>query len=225
MRALCCAGIILALLSSCAIAQQTASLPPVRPLASFEDGTQAPFTPAQSAAVQEHATDGAWALRVDKDWVAWDGDLDWSGYDFLKADVFNAADAPATLHIEVRDAATTDYWTRVNYTTVVPPGQSTVIFPLDTYVGEKSRPGRPLDAAHIVRFVFSIGDAKAPIYFDNIRLERDLSDSVKVAGPQAYNFGPATAPAMPGFIQVTPSTTYSADRGYGLEGRAHLARL
>ena len=26
------------------------------------------------------------------------------------------------LSIEVRDAATRDYWTRVNYTTVVPPG-------------------------------------------------------------------------------------------------------
>ena len=202
---------------SLAAVGQAAPGPAVRPLASFEDGTVKPFTPAAAAAVNEHATDGRFALRLDKDYIAWDGELNWTGYEFIKADVFNAAEGPAELYVEVRDKGTTDYWTRVNYTTTVPPGASTLIVPTDLYVGEKSRPGRPLDTANITRFVFSIGEAKAPVYFDNLRLERDLSDSVKVPGLQAYTFGPGTPPPLRGFAQVTPATVYSPGRGYGLK--------
>ena len=191
--------------------------PPTRLLASFEDGTETPFTPAATAAVEEHATDGRFALRVDKDYAIWDGEQDWTGYDFVKADVFVAGDDPADLYIEVRDTGTTGYWTRVNYTTVAPPGASTVIVPTDIYVGEKSRPGRPLDKAHVNRFVLAVGEAKAPVYFDNVRLERDLSDSVKVPGLQAYDFGPGASPPMPGLTAVSPSTVYSPGRGYGLK--------
>ena len=66
------------------------------------------------------------------------------------------------LDVEVRDTATRDYWTRVNYTTVVPPGKSTLIIPLkQLYVGEKSRPGRMLTWTAITRLVFGIGDKPA----------------------------------------------------------------
>lgn len=198
-------------------AAQASDLPPVRHLAGFEEGTVEPFTPAEAAAVHDHATQGRYALRLDGGYVSWDGPQDWTGYDFLKADVFSAAEAPANLYVEVRDKGTTGYWTRVNYSTVVPPGPSTLIVPADMYVGEKSRPGRPLDKANITRFVFSIGQAAAPVYFDNLRLERDLSDSVKVPGLQAYDFGPGTSPPMRGFTQVSPSTNYSVGRGYGLK--------
>ncbi len=209
---------VLCLGGSC-LAQQ-ADLPPVKPLASFEDGTEAPFTPAATAAVQEHATDGQWALRLDREWASWDaweGGIDWTGYDFFKADVYNAAEEPATLYLEVRDLGTTGYWTRVNYTTVVPPGPSVLIVPTDLYVGEKGRPGRPLDKAHITRFVLSNSEARAPLYFDNLRLERDLSDSVRVPGLQAFSFGPGTSPPLRGLTAVTPATLYSPGRGYGLK--------
>jgi len=192
--------------------------PPSKQLASFEEGKEAPFTPAATAAVEQHATDGKFALRVDKDWAAWDGAMDWSGYDFIKADVFNAADTPAELYVEIRDKGTTGYWTRVNYNTVAPPGPSTLVVPTDLYVGEKSRPGRPLDTANLTRFVLSVGEnPKGPVYFDNLRLERDLSDSVKVPGLQAYSFGPGTSPPLRGFTAVTPGTLYSPGRGYGLK--------
>ena len=199
------------------VADTAAEGPDVKPLASFEDGTVAPFTPAQTAAVEEHATDGRFSMRLDGEYVAWDGEIDWTGYDFFKVDVFNAADAPADLYVEVRDTGTTGYWTRVNYMTVVPQGDSTLIVPTDLYVGEKGRPGRPLDRAHITRFVFSTGEAEAPVYFDNLRLERDLSDSVKVPGLHAYSLGPNGSKPMRGFTQVTPSTVYSPGRGYGLK--------
>lgn len=194
--------------------------PAVRPLAGFEEGKIAPFSPSNpegAAAVEEHATGGRFALRVNNGYVVWDGAQSWTGYDFFKVDVFNAGDDPARLYVEIQDTATTDYWTRVNYWTVVPPGALTLIVPTDLYVGEKSRPGRPLDKANIKRFVLNVEDAKAPLYFDNLRLERDLSDNVKVPGLRAFSFGPGTSPPLRGFTAVTPATFYSPGRGFGLK--------
>jgi hypothetical protein len=189
----------------------------VQTLAGFEDGTVAPFAPSDSATVtRQHATQGTSALRLEKGFVSWNNAQNWTGYDFFKADVFNPSDDPAHLYVEIQDKGTTGYWTRVNYVTVVPPGASTLLVPTDIYVGEKSRPGRLLDLANITRFVLNIGEAKTPMYFDNLRLERDLSDSVQVPGLRAFSFGPGTSPPMRGFTAVTPETQYSPERGYGL---------
>ncbi len=187
-------------------------------LASFEDGKVNPISPAENVkVVQEHATDGKYALKIDKDYLSWDTPQNWSGYDFIKLDAYNASTEPVQFYFEVRDKATTDYWTRVNYNTVIPPGQSTVVIPTDLYVGEKSRPGRPLDKTNITRVAMGIGSPKAPVFFDNIRLERDMSDSVKVPGLLAYSFTPGTSQPMPGFTRITPATLYSPGRGYGLK--------
>ncbi len=199
---------------------ETAQVPVVRPLAGFEDGKPAPFAgsgPDNVAAEAAHATEGKFALRLNNGYARWEGAQDWTGYDFFKADAYNSDTAPVSLYIEVRDAGTKDYWTRVNYTTVLPPGASTLILPADLYVGEKSRPGRPLDKAHITAFVLSAENARKPVYFDNLRLERDLSDRVHVPGLQAFSFGPGTAPPLRGFTQITPATLYSPGRGYGLK--------
>jgi len=56
-----------------------------------------------------------------------------------------------------------------------------------------------------------------PLYFDQVRLERDLSDNVQVPGLLAFDFAPGTAPPMRGFTLVTPGTLYSPGRGYGLK--------
>jgi hypothetical protein len=42
------------------------------------------------------------------------------------------------MYIEVRDAQSTGYWTRVNWYTTAPAGRGTVRMPLSIYVGEKS---------------------------------------------------------------------------------------
>lgn len=202
--------------------------PSSRPLIELKDGKSDPFTGSGAqvvAATKEHAGHGQYALRVQNGYAVWDGPQDWTGFDLLKAEVFNASDTPTQLYIEIHDQATTDYWTRVNYQTVVPPGTSTLVLPTDLYVGEKSRPGRALDKAHINKFVFSVSDTKAPLYFADLRLERDLSDRVHVPGLMAFSFGPGTTPALRGFTSVTPSTLYSSGRGYGLNnavvGRAY----
>ncbi|MBM4036812.1 MAG: hypothetical protein FJ291_34190, partial [Planctomycetes bacterium] len=147
--------------------------PPLKLIASFEGKNPFPG----SATVEEHATEGKKAMRIDRSYVSMDGPQDWLGYDFLKADLYTDAKDPMELYVEIRDQQTTDYWTRVNYTTVAPPGASTLIIPVkQLYVGEKSRPGRMLVLNAITRLVFSIPDKPpAPLFVDNVRLERDDS--------------------------------------------------
>ena len=191
--------------------------PPVKLLTSLEE--KSPFGAGQIVA--EHATDGRKALRIDRSYASWDGKQDWSGYDYLKADVFVPDETPLKLYVEIRDQATTGYWTRVNYNTLVPPGQSTLVIPLDQlYVGEKARPGRRLLLNAITHFVLSVGDnPPAPLFVDNIRLERDVETAkVQFDGLMAFDLGPAQSPLMPGFRRIDPSTLYSKGRGYGLQG-------
>ncbi len=190
-----------------------------RTLASFEDGLLAPFAssaPGVAVVEEAHATQGRRSMRLQNGYASWDGPQDWSDYDFLKADTYNSGESPVPLSVEIHDSATKGYWTRVNYQTILPPGASTLILPTDLYVGEKSRPGRPLDKAHITRFVIGIEGKKPPVYFDNLRIERDLSDRIKVEGLRAFSFGPGTSPPIHGFTAVTPATLYSPGRSYGL---------
>jgi len=190
--------------------------PPTRIIASFEDG-RGGFSAGE--AVEMHATDGARALRLEGGYTSLDERMDWSGYDYLKADIYNESREPADLYIEIRDDKTTGYWTRVNYNTIVPPGAGTVVVPTNIYVGEKSRPGRRLDAANVTRLVFSISrDAAAPLYIDNVRLERDDSARrVQFEGLWAFDCGTQSSPLMEGFTRLTPATVYSAGRGWGLK--------
>ena len=123
-----------------------------RLITSFEEGN--PFS--GGVVVGTHATTGRKALRVDGSYVSMETPQDWTGFDFLKADLFTDAVIPMKMDVEIRDKATRDYWTRVNYSTVVPPGKSTLIIPIkQLYVGEKSRPGRMLILGGITRLVFA----------------------------------------------------------------------
>lgn len=182
--------------------------PPVKLITSLEDKN--PFNGGE--VVQRHATDGTKSLRIDKSYVVMDGPQDWSGYDYLKADLHVETDEPLQLYVEIRDAATRDYSTRVNYITVAPPGRSTLTIPVkQLYVGEKSRPGRMLMLGSITPLVLSIGDRpKAPLFLDNVRLERDAStQGVTFDGLYAFDFGSSSSPAMDGFVRMRPNASSS----------------
>ena len=193
-----------------------ASGPPVKIITSFEN--ENPFS--DSTAVSMHATDGARSMRVDRGFAVMQKLQDWSGYDFIKVDTYTDSPRPVPVGIEIQDTSTQDYWTRVNYSTVIPPGQGTLTLPLkQIYVGEKSRPGRRLILNAIIRLVFSVGEAPAaPVFFDKLRLERDTtSQKVFFDGLYAFDFGPGTSPVMDGFTAITPTTEYNPGRGYGLK--------
>jgi hypothetical protein len=201
--------------ATCATAGPQDDRSAIKLLASFEG--KSPFEGGQVAA--EHATDGTKALRLDAGYASWVAPQDWSGYDYLKADFHTDADKLLALFVEIRDRDTKDYWTRVNHETIVPPGKSTLVLPLEQlYVGEKSRPGRKLLLQAVARLVFGIGDMPAaPLYIDNIRLERDSqTPQYRFDGLLAFDLGPAASPLMPGFTRIDPATTYNETRGYGL---------
>lgn len=193
--------------------QPAVDRPDGQSITSFESAN--PF--AGGAIVEQHATDGKKALRLDKGFISMDRPQSWTGYDYLKADFYSPAAKPMELTIEIRDAQTTDYWTRVNFTTVVPPGQSTLTLPTNLYVGEKSRPGRALLRDRITRLVFSIGDHPAgPLFVDNVRLERDTETAkVRFDGLYAFDVGPAGSPLMDGFTPLDDGKQYSPSRGFG----------
>lgn len=192
---------------------ETKLIPP-KILASFENGKIAPFA-GKAQISGEHATDGAKSLKLEGGYISWDGAQNWSGYDFIKADLYLDYDKPVDLYIEVRDKETKDYWTRGNFTSMMLPGKNTLILPTNLFVGEKSRPGRPLLRDSITRLVFSLGENKAPVYIDNVRLECDDSDNARFDGLYAYSFGLPNAPLLRGMTRVSPGTTYSKGRGYG----------
>jgi hypothetical protein len=187
--------------------------PPVRKITSFEEGN--PFE--NGTLVSEHATDGTKALRIDRGHVVYPRAQNWVGYDYLKADVYTDAKRPLNLYVDIRDRDSRDYWTRVNYTTIVPPGKSTLIIPTALYVGEKARPGRPLRLDAVTLMVISIGDKpEAPLYIDNIRLERDTETAKALfEGLHAFDVGPAGSVLMDGFTRLDPTMKYTKERGWG----------
>jgi len=185
--------------------------PAVKVLYDFEDGKVGPFTGGEITT--ENVPQGRYALTAAKGDITNATPQDWSGYDFLKIDVFNPQDEPVMVGVELRDTETTSYWTRVNYSTVVPPGKSTISIPTDMYVGEKGRPGRPL-INNKVNFL-GLLPQKRPVVFDNIRLERLDTSGVLFNELNAFDFGTQQSPVMPGYTVVTEDTIYSEGRGYG----------
>ncbi len=176
----------------------------------FENGT----------IVEAHATDGRKALRIDRSYVVMVQPQNWVGYDFFKVDCYTDSKDPLPLVVEIHDVGTRGYWDRVNYNTVVPPGRSTLVVPVrQLYVGEKSRPGRMLNLGGITKLVLGISDKPpAPLYIDNVRLERDDSPAqATFDGLYAFDFGTSSSPVMEGFTQITQGTLYSKGRGYGLK--------
>ncbi len=194
--------------------------PAVKVVASFEE-PKCPFGGDAAKVVAEHATTGDKALRLDRGYVTMDSEQDWIGYDLLKMDVYADAADPVPINLEFQDKASRDYWTRVNYSTIVPPGQSTLTIPVkQLYVGEKSRPGRMLDLKSITRFAISHASNKpaGELFIDNIRVERDdAAEKAAFEDLYAFDFGTGTSPVMDGFTAITPSSLYSKGRGYGLK--------
>lgn len=193
--------------------------PPMVVFADFENGKREPFHAGK--AVAEHASSGKYALRVDSKWAditpPAGRPLDFSQHDYFHFDVYNPQAKCVRVYVEVRDTQTRGYWTRVNLWTIAPPGASTVTFPTQLYVGEKSRPGRSLIRNKITRFVVSVGE-NGPLYFDRFRLERLDVQAVRFDTLVALDFGPAGSPVLEGFEAADSGLSYSRGRGYGWYG-------
>lgn len=179
----------------------------VKELLSFEKGN--PFHGSELVEAN--------AIRLRKGYTSLERNLNFSDYDYLTFEADLDADEPSPIYIEIRDAETKDYWTRVNYYSILPPGKSKFYLPLkQLYVGEKSRPGRNLILDKITRFILNIEDSpKGPVTFRKMQLER-IAPAPVFENLHAFDFGPDTSPLMDGFTPIHPGTVYSKERGYGL---------
>ena len=102
--------------------------PAVKVLADFQDKN--PICTGDSGkpapVVDVPGSKGVKASRLDKAYDVWPGNQDWTGYDYLRMDVYTEAKKGLTVNFEFYDIATHDYWTRGMYLTAVPPGLSTI---------------------------------------------------------------------------------------------------
>ena len=165
-------------------------------------------------------TDGTKAVRLDKNYASWGGAQDWSGFDYLKADLYTDSEKPLPLTIEIRDQSSNGYWTRVNYETLVAPGKSTLVLPLaQLYVGEKARPGRNLILNAINYWAIGIGPKPGDaLYRQHPPRTRHRNAEDVFRRPACHSIlVPAAGPLMPGFTRIDPSIVYSKGRGHGLK--------
>jgi hypothetical protein len=141
---------------------------------------------------------------------------DWRGYDWLDIEVENPGSDPVEGLIEIRDGASVNYWSRVNWYTHFLPGSGRLRIPLQVFVGEKSviKERRRLDLKDITRLFISVkGAGQARI--GAVRLTADP--------PWAHDFpqllkldaGTDTSPVMGGFSALTADLGYRPERGYG----------
>ena len=189
---------------------------------SIEDWPEDKPGKSKAAAVAEHATEGAKALkyefRAEGSALTVDNvPADWSGYDTLEIDCFSAAAAPIKISGWIRDEASKDgdYWQRHNYQINLRPGASTVQIPIGgLWRGEKGS-GKFLDTTKM--HSLCIGAKDVTLFFDNIRLVKG-TEEVAVEGLRKFDFGPAGSPNFPGFTAVAPDTMYTKERGFGWVG-------
>ncbi len=189
-------------------------------LASFED-SYAPFNDIRadtSSFESAHATEGAKSLLWKNGAFSWSGSQSWFGYDTLLIDFYNPEESFVEVWFSIRDRGSVDYWTRVNYPLAIPPGASTIRIPTALYVGEKSRPGRPLDLNFItvVTFDRSPDYEGKSLYVDNLRLIKEAK--VGHEGILAFDLGTEMSPVFPGMTKFTKKDIYDIRKGYGLRG-------
>ena len=144
--------------------------------------------------------------------------LDWRGYDYLRADVFNPNPEQVPYNVRIDDAQSTGYPTRFNAEGLAfRPGRNTLELHLPSL--RTADGSRNLDLGRITTFMVFLGSPPEDVtlYFDNVRLEK-APPVVRVEGLYRFDFGPEDAPVFAGFQAVTPKTTYDEERGFGWLG-------
>ena len=219
------------LCARCADRPAPAAPPPTRVLDAFEPGVPGVFVRPEFGAERLRPLAGEASAQLDSDRFmsatpASGLPTDWRGWDWLRVDVRNDSDAPVPFTVEIRDAATRDYWTRVNWYTAAAPGVSTVQVPLQVFVGEKSviRERRRLQLDAITRLVFAHSGG-APLVFDDVRLETEAplpSDDPRIL---KLDFGPATGSVFPAFTGVDASVDFRSRRAYGFLPGTRVGRV
>lgn len=120
------------------------------------------------------------------------------------------------INIEIKDNLSNDYWTRLNsYQTLRPGIQDITIHPGP--VGEFSRPGRVINFQKIKSLILAKVDEQAKAQIDILTLQIIKIETLEKRGVKAFDFENEDGELFPGFIKVTPDSTYSKASKYGFE--------
>lgn len=177
--------------------------------------------------VEEHATEGAHARRVENsptDYVSFqitDGAAlrPFKDYDVLRVDIFNPQEKPVLFTLRIDDVQSKDYGSRFNNDgCVAAPGKSTLEVDLTGLTRSNARnfaEKQKLDVAQLrlVGIALHPSKEKTVLFFDNVRLAQ--AALAQFDGLRAFDFGPAKGTVYPGFECVGEGSFYSDARGYG----------
>jgi len=205
-------------------------------LASFEPG-EGKGVSADGKAVKEHATHGAYALRMDHPGKGYtsinieDRALlgKFKDYVLFKADVFNPQDRTVRYAMRVDDAKSSGYGSRYNDEHfVAPPGRSVLELNITSLLRSNSKNFSQRDKLDISRLTLLkvfLCPMKQPtvLHFDNLRLAG--SGLPAVEGLRAFDFGPSKAAVYPGFEACNEKMAYDKDRGFGWDGPESCDRV
>jgi hypothetical protein len=178
------------------------------------------------APVEERASHGKKALKLESrapagnvQFTGFDGD--WSKYDSLAMDIFNATDKPQSVAGWIRAVdPKSDWWNRHNYERILKPGFNTVKFALGG-MATPAKTNTPIDLTKLVSFNISVN--QATVFIDNIRLIKGVEE-VPVAGLKKFDFGPANSALMPGFTKISSKDPYAKEKGFGWLPAAQFGR-
>ncbi|MFB3894273.1 MAG: hypothetical protein ACE15C_19885 [Phycisphaerae bacterium] len=207
-------GIVSLVLSGQGLAQTVSDK---QVLADFKDGLGI-FSQSKGTAVESKDLGSrAMSLKKDQGIMALSPKVDWTKFNFMRFEAFNAAGQPARLQIMFDDGdAPHGYYSWINRYISIRPGKSTV----ELYLSELRRgegspkdstDPRPFNWKNIVRL--GITTLSGEVELANIRLEKVQFPIAQ--GVWAFKFGPAGAPVTPGTVGVTPETAYTDAAGYG----------
>ncbi len=146
----------------------------------------------------------------------------WSGYPRLELDVHNPSDTSFNLLIRVDDDRSVSYTTRMHTTLGISPGWNTCTVRLDN---ARTTDGKRLfNWSRVKAFFLFVQHPTRPIEFrlDNIRLAAEADVSRLVDNVHMFDFGEDGSPVWPGFVRVTPGSTWSEAAGYGFSSKGKL---
>jgi MYXO-CTERM domain-containing protein len=205
--------------------------PETRLLTDFEPGRPMPFERVTFVAEAQAPVEGTTSARLVPGRYLSGAPAnglpaDWRGFDWLRFEVDNPSGAAVDFVVELRDAQTRDYWSRVNWYTTAPPGRHTLHVPLQVFVGEKSviRERRRLALEAITRLVL-LNAGTTDLLVDDVRLEAEPPlphDDPRILKLDA---GPSTGPVFPGFTPLLASTDVRPRRAYGFRPETRFGRI
>ncbi|MBY0517806.1 MAG: hypothetical protein K2P81_12925 [Bacteriovoracaceae bacterium] len=145
----------------------------------------------------------------------------WSGYDTLELQITNPTKAYLEVYVSLGDTTTKDYWSQLNYKTVLSQGQNIIKINLNDYLGERGshRFNRRLDLKKIAKFFVIIDPNNREKIVPNLEvklLSLDLFTALNFPNEfLAFDFSKNSTPQSKGFIKVVASDSIADDVGYG----------